>query len=361
MALGLGLQLKTILRQSQSLELRQRLEQSLSRELQVTISLKLELKLYRKREEVVTSLYKEALRQGRVKIYNNHGLLFEYAVVRAKDVPDEIKKHSGYAFSHCLYSGFDALIFGQKYAVSRGSWLLFVIEDLYPDIPAQFLEYGAVHERGEQVTLGDHNLASKLEFAIAKEERVLLEYMDWIEANCPTKFGDIFNYQTHLDLPDTDDFQDLLETFASSDEAAKIKSMIEGFRWPTSLLQKLNFYKRKNDELVVVISRAWRAAEMVVYEGKGTLKVLVEEVRRVVAEELAFVVTRGLWRYMSTSHIEPLWRELRLSADRKFVELLNTRKASTSYVQQIIDAKIADSLPNDGVLSSSFAEVLEAL
>ena len=160
-----------VLRQSQSLEMRQHLEQTLSQALVVKQSLKLQLALYQEREDAATKLYGKAMRKGMVRQYQGHGMTFEFALVSKKDVPEWIWKQCGYAFSHCLMKCWDIMVGGEMYARAKGSWLLFVIHDMHANMPEEVIQYAAIHEFGEMITLGDHNLASKLEFAIAAQEK----------------------------------------------------------------------------------------------------------------------------------------------------------------------------------------------
>lgn len=350
------------LRVSQSLVLRQSMELSLNQSLLIVQQLKLALTLYKKREGELTKLYRNALKRGMVKPYDKHDMKFEYALVRAKDVPVDLRAYGNWAFSHCLFKGFDAFCFGKQYAMARGSWLLFVVHDMYPDMPEHYIEYAAVHERGEQVTLGDHNLASKLEFAIAKKEENLVTYMAWLEEQCPAKFADVFGYQTHLELPAAAEFQEVIETFSSSEEATKVRQMIEEFEWPYRLLQKLTFYKKRGEEVVEIVTQALRVAEILAGERGMPLKELIDRVRTEVTKQLRLIVERELKRYISFPRLDAIWRELRIGVDKKFVEMLDARQRSNpNYLHELLDADVSDSLPRDGVLSLSFAEALEAL
>ncbi|MBI4708990.1 MAG: hypothetical protein HY764_02160 [Candidatus Portnoybacteria bacterium] len=347
---------------SQSLELRQRLEIELTQSLSLMQQQKLELKLYVTRENELTRLYRKALGRRMVRLYDKHGMKFEYALVRVKDVPADLRADGNWAFSHCLFNGFEALLFGSRYAMARGSWLLFVIYDMYLDAPKHYIEYAAVHERGEQVTLGDHNLASKLEFAIAKKKNDLVKYMAWIEKNCPAKLADIFSYQTHLALPASDEFQELLELLSSSEETTMVRQMIEEFEWPFRLLQKLAFYKKRNEEVIEIITQALRDAEILASQRGAPLKELVGLIRNVIAMQLRFIAERKLESYINFPHINALWRELRIQVDREFSKMLSARKEiNPNYFQEIIEANIVDSLHRNGVLSFSFPEALRSI
>lgn len=346
---------------SQSLELRQEMEQTLEQGLFVVQELKLTQELYIKRESKLTRFYRDALKRGMVKLYDKHGMRFEYALVSKRDISADLSVY-GMAFSHCLFNGFEALLFGEQHAMARGSWLLFVVYDMYPGAIDEYVEYAAVHERGEQVTLGDHNLASKLEFALARKENNLASYMAWIEECCPGKFADVFAYQIHLKLPATDEFQKVLESFASSEEATKVRQMIEGFEWPHRILQRLTLYKKKNDEVIEIINEAMRIAEFLADDvATFTLSNLVQGIRKEVSKQLRLIEERKLVQYISFPHLNMLWRELLIGVDRKFVETLHERKRYPNYLQELLDANINDGLPRDGVLSHSLREALSAL
>lgn len=353
--LGLSMQISHVL------SLRESLETSLEQSLLTIQEPKLSLLLYKKREEKLTRLYRQALRNGRVKKYQKHGIDFEYALLNKKDVPLEIEVY-GWAFSHCLYNAFDAFLFSRAYALSRGSWLLFVVYDALPHIPQENIEYGAVHERGEQVTLGDHNLASKLEFSIAKKEKRLTKYMSWIEKNYPQKFADVFSYQTHLQLPASDVFQSILELSISSQEALSTKKLIESFHWPYKVLQRLSLYKKKNEEALRVIRKAFRLAEALV-DGSTPLVTIIENIKMIMEEELKSVEARKLSQYISYPKIQEVWNNLRLNLDNLFLEKLYTRQRrdKENYIKEILEAGISDSLPRKGVLSFSFQEAFQAV
>lgn len=346
---------------SQSLELRQAMEITLTQCLSVTQKLMLSLTLYLKRESEITRLYLNALEHGMVRLYNKHGMEFEFALVSAKDVPANLKA-LGFAFSHCLFNGFEALFFGKRYAMSRGSWLLFVVYDMYPGMPESYVEYAAVHERGEQVTLGDHNLASKLEFAIARKENNLVEYIKWLEENCPAKFADVFCYQTHLDLPESDEFQKVLELSSSSEEAVRVLRMIEEFEWPYRILQKLMLYKKRNDEVVKIATQALRVAEILVEDAGMPLEELIFRVRDGIAKRMRLIAERKLNRFINFSQFDILWHELRIDIDDRFASMLNARRnINPDYHREFLETGIDNALPKDGVLSLSFTEVLQAL
>jgi len=346
------------LRQTQRLSQLQILRQACRIEIGQTLTIKLLLKRF----DCWKALYKKAIEGGKIKRYQKYGLDFEYALVAAKDVPDEIRANYGWAFSVCTLKGFDALFAGNRAVRARGEWLLFVIEDMYPDLPARFLEYGAVHERGEQITLGDHNLASKLEFAIANKEGDLEEYIAWFEQNTPAKFADVFNFQMHLEYPDDEEFVLLVKNFCATEEAQKIVRMVKGFRWPPHILEVLLDYKDRNDTVTEMIRRAWDHVDYYITRDDLSLVQLLEKARSYMRAELEGLRSDYLRRSLSMRTQDVTWRERRNFADAAFALVLQNRQRNdVSYFSDVIAAKIADGLPKTGIMSVSFSEALKGL
>lgn len=237
------------------LSLRNSLEAKLA--LNAMLKYKLCLELHLKREDAFKKAYINALNAGKVFEYQGHGLTFEYALVKKAWLPKGITEATGHGIAHCLFNAFEAIICGNKFALSRGAWLLFVVEDCYSEpLPQKAIEYAACHEYGEQVTLGEHNEASKLEFAIAKKESKLMWYMDWIEANCPAKLADVFTYQIHTQAPsDNEEFEQVMYDTYHSCEAKSVRELIETFEWPYKLLQRLSKYNNANALSKQLLSR----------------------------------------------------------------------------------------------------------
>lgn len=349
---------------SQALAVRQNLEYSLEQSLTVKQSLNLELRLYQKREDVCTKLYKDALEKGNVRQYAGHGMTFEFALVRKKAVPAWIYEKCGHAFSHCLMRGWDFLLGGEKYALAKGSWLLFVICDFYPEMPQKSIEYAAVHERGEMVTLGDHNLASKLEFAIAAEEKNLRWYMEWIEKQCPEKFSDVFSYQTHLVLPASDEFQKVLEIFQESDEASKVRRLIEQFDWPYTILQRLSKYNKANEEIAAILNAAFDAAMILASHAATPLPEMVKRIRLEIGKGLRAISDRRLKRFISLVRASEVWQYRRSELDAEFIKTRVRREEVLSeddYVEEVIQVRLSGGLPLDKELSPEFKKILKLI
>lgn len=221
--------------QCQRESLRQILEEKIAQALKHRQVQKLELKLYLAFEDRFTALYREAGERGDLRQFNRHGLAFEYARVRRHEVPDVAETY-GCGFAFC------------KFGVLRqtATWHLFVIDDFFAplEFPETYIEYVAVHEHGEEVTMGMHELAIRLEFAIAKKERKLLPYLRWLDQHYVTRFTDVFSQHMHVILPDSEALQCVMEHQHQREYAANVREYIEKFEWPYRVLQKLSKYAK---------------------------------------------------------------------------------------------------------------------
>lgn len=347
---------------SQSLQLRQSMEVRLETSMTIKQTLELTLTLYKSREKICTHLYREALNRGNVRLYKKHDMVFEYAVVSEKDVPRHILNQYGFAFSHCLFNPLDCLIGGEKYALAKGSWLLFVVNDTYADMPNSVIEYSAVHEHGEMVTLGDHNLASKLEFAIAAREKRLRWYINWIEQNEPSKFADVFHYQVHFTTPPEEELGDVLKVFQSSDEAQLVLEMMEDFEWPYSILQKLNKYENANETIKHILNRAFLEAHKLAGDAVLPLQDMVGKIEAILARGFHEIDDLKLRRYVSVVLHEDFWEIERTQLNRIFVEMLQRRKGligQSNLIDELNSAKITGDLPDRGRLARGFVQALQ--
>ncbi len=327
------------------LTLLQRLQLSCRIEARIAI----ELKILQRKFNFWKELYRKALRGGSSRHYEKYGLNFVYARVRAKDVPDEVRAKCGWAFSVCVMEGFDILFDTAKQRRSRGEWLLFVIEDMCPDMPERFLEYAAVHEFGEQMTLGDHNLASKLEFVIANKEGDLESYMAWLEERAPGKFSDVFSYQVHLEYPSDADLMELVKRVCDTDDAKNVVRMMKAFKWPPLLLEKLLEYQGANEEIASVIGYAWEGVEAQIASGQ-TLKEIIEKSEATVRRRFSEIA--NLRRYMNLPFQERQWLDSRSAAEEKFIAVLHARSSSDpNYFPDVVASGIQDGLPKTGPLA----------
>lgn len=354
---------------SQQLSLRQTLEAQLAVQMSITQKLVLELRLYLKREDECKRLYADALERGDVHQYQGHGLTFEYARVRREEVPSHILNLCGCGFAHCLYNGWDALLGGTKFAMARGSWLLFVVADYFAPVgfPEEFLQYIAVHEHGEEVTLGEHHLATKLEFAVAKRERKLARYIDWLESHSPGKFTDVFSHHSRIELPDSNEFQRLLEKASRSEHATRVRQMIENFEWPAATLQKLDRYEKQGRELQQALITA--LTRLTQFANDLPISWPLPEAKENICQQLTAVVQVGKEqaRYLCLQNFQPIYQLLRRDLALAYAKYRVRRQdvlqlrpdGQDIYLAEIKEG--GEALPTSGVFSLNFREAMEAL
>lgn len=349
--------------QSLTMEQRCRLEQSLEANLLVVQECRTALiHEHRKQEEICTRIYRRALRHGRVFRYEKHGILFEYALVSKREVPAAIQRFCGHAFSHCLYDNFTAMFCGRGAALARGSWLLFVISDFYPDMPQEAIEYAAVHERGEMVTLGDHTLARKLEFGIAAREKKLQLYLEWAQRHCPSLIGDAYSYEVHTAVPDDEAMQASIQAFLSSEEAQHIRDLINEIEWPMSVLRRMERYRSTNELISGIMQRACEVAEQSCSGNRRVLDV-VDEIRTLLSASLKDI-TPEMRDVLNPARQNDFWYRFRTKLETRFLAWCNIHRQALSaaeYAQEMLDAKVGRGLPTDGVLSMKVEGVLSAI
>lgn len=346
---------------------RQRLEENLYQELKIVQKPRLRLELYRDRQNFLTRLYAQALKKNRVFKYQKHGMEFEYALISRQAVPAEIWQNAGLAFSHCLINKWDKIILGRKVALARGSWLLFVIEDYFPEkkLPAKVIEYLAVHEYGEMATLGDHNLASKLEFAIAAQEKKLSWYMYWIEKYYPSKFAEIFSYQIHLVVPETDQWEEVSQLFTTSAAVNHVLDLINNFNWPVDLLHYLNKHRIVNQKVLALVINSLDQAKLQARQAGLPFAQIIMLVETEIRVGLEVVVINKWLKYINPDMIQEIWQQKRAELDLVFAKTRELRrgyfKNSNDFADELLSATSKGELPKDGYFSFSFADVYQKL
>lgn len=370
----LSMNLGQELRQSLALSMRQSLESKLLQDMRITQTMRLELKQYLKREDQFKKLYRKALQDGRVFLYENHGLKFEFAAINRnelKSLPLLPEEAGSCGFAHALYDTWDEFFFGKKIALSRASWLLFVVYDFFgPKMPQHVIHYVACHEHGEETTLGQHHLATKLEFAISHREKQLSWYIKWLRDKYPTKFTDVFSHQTAIVLPDSDEFQKELELRNKSDYASSIRQMIEGFEWPLPALKTLSFYKDLSERTQSLFFGAFTDLGMFVERYSDDLAVpkAVEMMRVGMQKRLEKIGKDALrWVCLDNIHERGFREHIRsvlVEAFAKWVGnrrmYLESRHLEVQYLQEI-SCLGAGLFPEGGFFSTSPAEIIASV
>lgn len=241
MSLGLRLSLmpRIEVRQEQRLEQRLALEQKLEARLSQQISLKISLSKYLAQEDFIKRLINWASENNTWRNFKKQGFDFNYAAVPynlAKPIADAF----GCGFAHCMYNLFEAILFDRKAAMARGDWVLFVVEDLLPK--KNLIDNIAIHERGEELSLGNHYFASKLEFAFAQKNKGVREHVKFIDTKYPSKFVDLTQKVLFPVLPD--ELVDLLNQSGKRNQAelTLAEEMISKYPLPVSVLKKMDKY-----------------------------------------------------------------------------------------------------------------------
>jgi len=245
----LSLQLRQELSQQQKLE--QKLEQKV--ELNQKLSQKISLNLYLEVEDFMKGLIRKVNNRNSWKTFNKHDFKFTYASVNYAEVK-HIVDVTGPGFAHCQYNMFDG--------IQRGDWTLFVVTDM---IPSSFEQYVALHERGEQLSLGNHYFASKLEFAAVGKDWMTKKYASWIDYKMPTKFTDLTIPVLFPLIPD--DFLDELRTMGNDvDEQRHAEDFIEENPLPELIMKKALSYEQINQDLISTMTKSIGPAQRAIYD-----------------------------------------------------------------------------------------------
>ena len=148
LSLGMSLRLEPELRTEQRLEHKLRLEQKLEQMLQHQLNPKVILAQYLEQEDFIKGLIRWADDNNSWVNFDKDGFDFRYAVL-PYEIAKPIADQYGPGFAHCLYNPFEGRV--------RGQWNLFVVRDM---IDPNFEDFVALHERGEELSLGNHYFSS---------------------------------------------------------------------------------------------------------------------------------------------------------------------------------------------------------
>ena len=245
---------KQELRQAVSQELQQRIQQRLMQQIKQEMT----LKQYLEQEDFMKGLLVWAEENNAFISFNKEGFNFRYALVpysKASFIADRY----GPGFAHCQYEPFEALIFGRRVALAKGDWTLFVVKDM---IPANLREPVALHERGEEISLGDHFFASQLEFAFAKKKRFLKPYTQFIDENHPSKFIDLTQRVLFPILPE--ELVDYLQTEGKgyAEELARAEALIKDYPLSPEILKKMECYEIITEKICKLFEGIFGATQM---------------------------------------------------------------------------------------------------
>jgi hypothetical protein len=246
--IGLGQELRLELKTEQRLELELALEQKLTQQTKLEVT----LAQYLAQEDVIKGLIRWTDENKQWVTFDRGGFNFTYGLVPYKLAQPIADKYGG-GFAHCVYEQFDALVNGREVALARGDWMLFVVEDM---IPREFRDFTALHERGEELSLGNHYFASQLEFAHVAKKRKVRDYNRFIDEECPSKFVDLTEEVSHPVLP-----VELVEFLKEEEnvneqELATAEALIEAYPLSSSVLR----YMKKYDDVTQKVCERIRSA-----------------------------------------------------------------------------------------------------
>jgi len=266
---------------SHRMDQRQTLEQKLEARMEQQTKLEMVLAQYLLREDLITGLIRWADENMSWAEFDKSGFHFFYALVPYK-LAKPIADIAGPGFAHCLYNPFEER--------GRGEWTLFVVPDM---VPKEFVDFVALHERGEELSSGNHYFASQLEFAYVGKRKKIRKYLDWIDKTYPSKFIDLTQEVIFPILP-----QEVLDIRSErgkrkKTELNRAKELIDKHPLPTPLLKIIDRYYEVNksvmDKLRTMMGRTqYRISthySINAYDGP-------EEAARIANEEIIHTMSR---------------------------------------------------------------------
>jgi hypothetical protein len=270
MSQGMGLSLCMQLSQKQKLE--QRIEQRLSQIHETRLTLEQHLA----KEELVDGMLEWAYNHDSFAAFDKAGFKFQYARL-PYEIAKPIAEVCGVGFAHCRYNPWEALINGAKVAKACGEWTLFVVNDR---IPEGLEENVAIHERGEQLSAGDHFFASRLESAFAIQQRTIRHHIRFLDEEHPSKFLDMTKPS---DIPK--ELKELLEQVHgdSVSELETAQRLMEQFPLPYLMVQKIARYDRAAEEVAESLRIKMGEAQNGIYhlQHLGGTPAVMEKIRRI--------------------------------------------------------------------------------
>ncbi len=286
------------------LNLQQRLEQNLEMRL---LQQQYMEDSYKEMEEIVPGAWENARKNGRIRRYQKNGLDFEYAVINKIDYEGHLSPFDMMSDTEEAVCGF------AHYSESSRRFYLMVDGDFFKKSGAEeFIEYVAVHERGEELFSGHvsagrsespHFYATKLEFAIVGKDGKIRPYLAWIEKNWPGKLGDVYTIieggdSVLLDrISGSDEFREHVAALKQSKDYALANSMLEGFEFSAETMEKIYIFEKINQQaeavLEAAIIRIANAVEKQEIAGNMTFTGFLTGLNGIMKEALDNVISEG--------------------------------------------------------------------
>ncbi len=195
----------------------------------ILLSQRMDLQIYLEITEFFRGLYENA-KKGR---YEKHGLCFEYATIRKRDLPKKM-----------LVWGPGFAIFDYNSESNRidGNPMRFVVIDYLDAFPREYRDIVAVHEYGESLAIG-HKESSILEWGVAKREGILSRYLQWIDENFPCKLADLSQCSMLYKMMPEEVCAAAKELSACSEETRNVLEIMKGFDFPHEAMAAAEHYR----------------------------------------------------------------------------------------------------------------------
>jgi len=267
---------------SQKIELQEKLEARLEQKQNQQQTLSITLGQYLEQENIIKGFIRYANEHNCWKEFDKDGFKFTY-IALPYNVAGGVADEWGPGFYHCMYDPFFQLV--------TGSFIKFVIPEM---IPLDFVDFVAIHERGEELSLGNHYFASQLEFAYVNKKHKVTPYVKFIDDKYPFKFVDLTEKITFPILPR--ELIDILEMHKNEDikELNTAERMINNNPIPTSVLKKMDYYEQATEEADEILHEALGLTQAELYdrtvkEPKPTVDELADIVNKRLTTSLALI------------------------------------------------------------------------
>jgi len=135
-----------------------------------------------------------------------------------------------------------------------------VVEGLLPDWTLPSI---ALHEHGEELSSGNHFMASRLEFASVEKDRKTRDYVRAINTAYPGKFVDLLE-PVEIDLPEEiiEKIEERMHKNQSvEDQHAAMMAMVDRFEIPSSVKKLAERYHEHNKTIGDLVECAARQCE----------------------------------------------------------------------------------------------------
>jgi len=262
MNMGMGMnmgprqELRQEVKQELKLEQRLALKQKLALKLEKQLVMKITLEQYCDLEEVINGLIDWTNQHKKWALFDKNGFKFEYACVPYR-LAEPIADKAGCGFAHCQYAPFRD--------VQANAWTLFVVENM---VPKELIDFVALHERGEELSIGNHYFASQLEFAYVRKRTKIQSYINFIESDYPSKFTDLTQKVLFPILP-----EELIERLNSAGKRNQVElemaeKLIEEYPLASNVLRRIDKYERATERVEEILRNCMGSAQRKLYEMK---------------------------------------------------------------------------------------------